>query len=885
MINPDEAIDNLRQVISSFEAFCKVHGNVTEADTRANVIDKILKDVCGWPDQWITREEHSDRGRMDYCLGVQNRKFVAAEAKKEGKPFTFPHDISHRSLKLSGSLLTDKNIREAITQVRGYCDDEGIRYAIATNGYAWIVFRAIREDMPWRNGHARIFPSLEYICKNFTQFWNLLSYEAICSGSLDSEFGVTLRVERELHRVTDKLFNANLPLERNRLHAQIYPIINTIFEDITEHNELDILTYCYVYSKSLEIVAKDIDIVMKDSIPEFLRKQGTEQLVVTDRYSAGKFGPTVSNSISSKKGQMFLLLGGIGSGKTTFLKRYQKTVGKKLLDEHTIWFHIDFINTTLTLGEMEKYVWGTIIYQIRERFAEMNLETRQNLKGAFSDKIRILKETILKRCDKNSPEYDRLLSEYLQKWSDDPTEYTPRLLKQVSLSHRKKIVLFIDNVDQLAPKYQASIFMLAQRITNMVNSVTVISLREESYYAVAVQKTFTAYTNRKFHIASPRFRPLIGTRIKFALKALDDAKDTYNLFSHSGIHINKQDLADFLRIVQKSIFGINRNIARFVDAICYGNMRWALQMFGTFLCSGAVDVDKMLRIYRRDGNYYVAFHEWVKSIMLEDRMYYKESESPIMNLFDCGTEKNSSHFTCLRILLLLMAYRSQSTKQGQGYMEIAKAESLFEDIFNNREDFIRSANRLLAKQLIEVNTRSTEDIIGASHVRITSAGWYYYRFLVNSFCYLDLVLQDTPLNDIAVRNSLCDSVYNVNNLYGREDHKIERLQERFLRVENFLDYLKGEEEEEFGRFNLAQIDSVLNERFIPQIVQIYSTEKTSILERVAKNQERYEEKFSLDLTPEEHALLDDESNGTDAPDVMNRHSVPKKTQNLRKGKY
>jgi len=54
-------------------------------------------------------------------------------------------------------------------------------------------------------------------------------------------------------------------------------------------------------------------------------------------------------------------------------------------------------------------------------------------------------------------------------------------------------------------------------------------------------------------------------------------------------------------------------------------------------------------------------------------------------------------------------------------------------------------NRLVSRQLIEVNTRSTDDIHGAAFVRITSSGWYYLRLLANSFSYLDLVLQDTPI--------------------------------------------------------------------------------------------------------------------------------------------
>ncbi len=221
-MKPDEALEILKKAKSDFENFCALHGEVTEADTRANLIDKVLTQVCGWPEALIARENHVERGYMDFNLRVQNRPYVTVEAKREGLPFVFPiEQHEHRSLKISGAILTQKPIREAVGQVRGYCDDAGIRYAIATNGYAWVVFRAIREDKPWREGHARVFPSLEFIIGHFTDFWNLLSYDAICAGALDSEFGIPLRPQRRLVRVTSILFNADLPLQRNRIHAQL----------------------------------------------------------------------------------------------------------------------------------------------------------------------------------------------------------------------------------------------------------------------------------------------------------------------------------------------------------------------------------------------------------------------------------------------------------------------------------------------------------------------------------------------------------------------------------------------------------------------------------------------------------------------------------------
>jgi predicted type IV restriction endonuclease len=221
MLKADVARDALLSIREDFKAFCEQHGQVTEADTRAQVIDRILTEVCGWPEGQIVREPHVDRGFMDYCLVAQGRKYVAVEAKREGVPFSIPIGKRQRNLAINGTLLTDVPIKEAIEQVRGYCDDGGIRYAVATNGYAWVVFRAIREDMPWRKGHAKVFASIDDIFDHFTEFWNILSYEAISLGSLDAEFGAPPKEPRRLRRVLDDLYNADLPLTcpPNPLHG------------------------------------------------------------------------------------------------------------------------------------------------------------------------------------------------------------------------------------------------------------------------------------------------------------------------------------------------------------------------------------------------------------------------------------------------------------------------------------------------------------------------------------------------------------------------------------------------------------------------------------------------------------------------------------------
>ncbi len=204
-------------------------------------------------------------------------------------------------------------------------------------------------------------------------------------------------------------------------------------------------------------------------------------------------------------------------------------------------------------------------------------------------------------------------------------------------------------------------------------------------------------------------------------------------------------IREFLLIVRDSIFGNNKQIVKFIEATCYGNMRVALQFFTTFLTSGVTDVDKMLP--STDAMAATTSRSMSSSSpSCSATGFYKEEQSPVMNLYNVGPEKNSSHFTHWRIIRVLYSRQGASGPEGTGYVPLSELISVFENVFNNRGDVVAALNRLTKRQLIEANTRSTETIAGASHVRVTSAGWYYVFFLAKKFAYLDLVLQDTPLS-------------------------------------------------------------------------------------------------------------------------------------------
>ena len=78
------------------------------------------------------------------------------------------------------------------------------------------------------------------------------------------------------------------------------------------------------------------------------------------------------------------------------------------------------------------------------------------------------------------------------------------------------------------------------------------------------------------------------------------------------------------------------------------------------------------------------------------------------------------------------------------------------------------------------------DVRQADAVRVTAAGAYYWRYLVRSFAYIDLVLVDTPLADIPL----------AKNLAGLAE--ITDMTVRFERVRAYLDYLRAREMSELA---------------------------------------------------------------------------------------
>src|SRR5260221_1891351 len=121
----DEAFTHFQQLLQSKSLAGADSPKLSEADTRAKLIDPIFKSILGWHEGDIRREEPVESGYIDYTLGAES-PYLLIEAKRTLPRFRLNDPNQSRRLRLSGPhLLGQTKVRPFIEQVARYAFDKG----------------------------------------------------------------------------------------------------------------------------------------------------------------------------------------------------------------------------------------------------------------------------------------------------------------------------------------------------------------------------------------------------------------------------------------------------------------------------------------------------------------------------------------------------------------------------------------------------------------------------------------------------------------------------------------------------------------------------------------------------------------------------------------
>ena len=184
------------------------------------------------------------------------------------------------------------------------------------------------------------------------------------------------------------------------------------------------------------------------------------------------FHHDMEKDIKSGRSATYILTGGVGSGKTTFLKRYARFLQPGLIKTYCIWAHIDFLplgttDKSLLTTQLEAFTYSSLREILKMDYSDRLPATGTSIRELFTTPIAELKLTRLYGVKESSEEWNRSVNELVESLFKDDKSFVEAFLHDATRKGRR-IVVVLDNSDQLGEAFQEALFLFSKNcLTNL----------------------------------------------------------------------------------------------------------------------------------------------------------------------------------------------------------------------------------------------------------------------------------------------------------------------------------------------------------------------------------------------------------------------------------
>lgn len=761
---------------SIFERFEKLRiYEANEAETRLKLIDRVLFEILDWTHDDVTVEEHvSEDGSIEYADYIVRTGFSSfvIEAKKVGRAeLTVP---TKRKETLNRRLVSGET-GDAITQAREYCRKLSVQFAVVTNGNQWIIFPAMRSDgVRFEKSTAIIFPTIESALKDdLDEFYSLLSRGAVISGSLDNELlgrREDQLIERRLNQYVDQPFSK---IKRNSVYHVISNEVETAFsEDITV-SDRDLFRQSYVETPDRTKYDRRIGMHIHR------RKSSSKLAPIRGMTSGGRM--QVANSIraaaAKTKPVALLILGSVGSGKTTFIHHTHLVTNRDHFEKreggpYPHWIQIDFRNFGRSENASDFIISQMFQYIMDDPFLS---DYDRCLKHAYKSEITSLKKGPLALLAGDDREINLRIAEILQKDYEQKRPYVEKVISYAA--GNSAIFLVLDNIDQFEDEQiQDAIFSNGIAISRRLDCNIILAMRDNTYFRNRGLPIFDAFDFEPISIEPPDVTSVLSKRFAIAKELLKDK--AVHFTSEDGEDIFLEDASVIADMLIESVMGTE--VANSISLFSTGDIRFSLRITRDFLRNGYSATGRAVQFYQRHGTYKLPEHEAMRAIMIGSRSVYSEDYSPIANPFDARLDMSSAQM--LRVFLLHglanhAARRNSEAVSGESIRRICLEIGFAPDItLKVLEDLCR------ARYVFTVSHGPANFEADFIPSRL---GGFVIRNLISNFVFLENTSMDTFIEDEVVWQELrseTDEVFRTRKI-------TEKIQKRVDRVKLFYNHM------------------------------------------------------------------------------------------------
>ena len=559
------------------------------------------------------------------------------------------------------------------------------------------------------------------------------------------------------------ILNARRP--HNSFAADLSPLLRRYFSSSNQENVKEIIERAYVSSAEITEYDKILEALLKERLH---RTGALVKQLEPGRHSEENVAQAIEEFSRTRpeSGQLQIIQGGVGSGKSLFVRRYKEVLQPEDHSNQCQWSFIDFNSSPTDLSHAETWVCKTFIEGFEQENPSIDLSSKSVLRGIFSRNIQ-RRKYIYEELEKHAPEQAAVAkANDLAKWQDDPTEMTEGLANYVLGVKKQILVVVMDNVDRLDLKNQLAAFQLALWFMHKTRCFVILQMRDETYERYKnLPPLDTFRTGITFHISPPRFLDVVKKRLELAIEYLEsEAKDQQAYTIESGVRISyhKSHIQSFLHGLYMELFDRKRNISRVLESLAGRDVRHALEMFVSIITSGHLSSTVITSTTLGGGSISISERRILKILMRTEYAFFSERSGFVSNIFSYDQDwQRPDNFLLIEILYYLARNRKRVGHIGlEGYFTCRSIADTLQKFGYEPSDSLSALNHLLKKQLIAADHMNFQKVELDDSVRILASGFIHVRVLSGRIEYLFGILPSTPLTDKGVADRLADFVRN-----------------------------------------------------------------------------------------------------------------------------
>lgn len=514
-----------------------------------------------------------------------------------------------------------------------------------------------------------------------------------------------------------------------------------VFNPSTSEDRVEIVKNAYITSSSINKHLDPIKKAILSAVPPSLSNVTKIQDTSNPKEIIGKFfgRERIAN-------QLMLLVGNVGSGKTTFIHYLREIAITEEVNTRSTWVHIDLNNAPSSKEEIYSWISEKIIFELKKVHSEKNLSSIEELKKIYAPEIKDFEEGEGSLLLNDQTEYNRLLVQLIGRLKENVIKTSKSHTRYLCGEKGKSFILVLDNCDKRDKDTQLLMFEVANWAKEEYKAVVFLPLRDVTFDLHRTQPPLdTVVQDMIFRIDPPSLSEVLHRRIAYAISEYGETI-RYSTGNNMHFTITKEEQERYLACTLESLYNSTPLAKKIIDGLAGRDIRRGLGIFIAFCKSGHITAEKLIQMRLADGAYKIDSHIVMRALLRGDKKFYSDKNSYIKNLFASypGEEKKVDPFARISILSW---FDQRKAKKGpsnvKGFHPISE---LIKDMQVAGHDpdrildevvFLMGERCLLSESQIEESIEEigynamTKTMEGNSLVMIAPAGRIHLELLLN----------------------------------------------------------------------------------------------------------------------------------------------------------